>query len=397
MIGQQLKQSSVKNGQEQVTQIPYRMQLLQKANPRLPTTAEGLPVGFYRVDLLPETQPETSQEEVQSLRNAYTDLHFEHGYPTFGDGRPFWYKLDYEPSFAYGVFQLFLELGEGEEPRSVAALLENEEVRSLANQIYGSSSSPFSSERGLESSHSVNGGEKESKTAAATDERSPVKRTLTAAALSTLLNEFAVLYLWKSRSRAYDLYREASYRHLKLRRQTTVENEHYLLAQMLMTKLKNKMLDNPSFFDEMSPKVATDLLGKLVAIQRISSGLPAAGPLSQKESPEDVTFEMILRSLGARAAKGHVFDQNGREAATGNALTKVLEDPRAAGMMQEVIIRVSKATLPSEDGESGSEGRNPRGMRFKGRPRQSETIDTEDLSTGYDLNGVPGQVVNGDD
>src|SRR3972149_2029577 len=85
--------------------LPYRVLLLQRAIPALPVTAEGLPIGFYRVDLLPEQSPGDAKEEAQALRNAYTDLNFDHGYPTLSDGRPFWYKLDYEPGFAFGAFQ----------------------------------------------------------------------------------------------------------------------------------------------------------------------------------------------------------------------------------------------------------------------------------------------------
>jgi hypothetical protein len=350
---------------EPAQQLPYRVRLLQKAVPTLPVTAEGLPIGFYRVDLLPEQSPGDAKEEAQALRNAYINLCFDHGYPTLSDGRPFWYKLDYEPGFAFGAFQIYLEANDTG-PRELSLLADNEEIRRLAGRMYQLN----------KQSTAISGID--------TEELPPVE------AVTAILMEFSILYLWRARAKAHDLYEEAAYRHLKLRRQTSIENEHYLLAVSLMTKLKEKMLNSPNFFEDMSAKTATELLSKLVAIQRISVGLPAAGPLPNKEQSEDISFEMIMRTLAQKTAKGNVFDQSGREVTTENALSKVLEDPRAAGMMQEVIIRVSKAAQKPTDSQ---------GHRFKSRNRSNEIITDDDLTAPFDIEGAPnaGENMNLDD
>ena len=115
--------------------LPYRAILLQRAFGHIPVTAEGLPVGYYRVDLLPTTY-EKPEVEAHSLRSAYVDLSFEHGYPTLGDGRPFWHKLEFEPGFAYGAFQIYLDsLNEG--PRELTQLAQNEELIRIASQVQG--------------------------------------------------------------------------------------------------------------------------------------------------------------------------------------------------------------------------------------------------------------------
>jgi len=339
--------------------LSYRAQLLQKAQPRVPSTAEGLPVGYYRVDLLPMSHQGAEADEVQALKNAYSDLSFEYGYPTLPDGRPFWHKLDFEPGFAYGAFQMYLEeIREG--PRELTKLSTNEELLQLASQVQ-----PLANE----------------------EQWSPKR-------LNDLLYEFSVLYIWRPRSRAHDVYKEAAYRHLRLKRQMSVEDEHYTLAANLLQQLKEKVLNTPKFFDNMKPQTAADLLQKLVGIQRVSVGLPAAGPLSQKETPEDTSFEMIIRSLAQRT--GNIYENGAVGSALGSEsrgiLSSVLKDPEAAKNLQEVIIRVTRAQqqrLPNPHEQQ-------QGHQFKSRQRAAEIITQEDLQGPYDLTGAPGENVGAD-
>lgn len=334
----------------QTQQVSYRAQLVQKASAKIPYTAEGLPVGLYRVDLLPISQT-TPLEEVQSLKTAYIDLSYEHGYPTLPDGRPYWQKLGFEPGFAFGAFQIYLELiNDG--PREISQLYDNQELLQLSSRM-----------KGLPPGQSV----------------SPQELGIT-------INEFAILYYWRTRSKAYDLYKEASFRHQRLRRQMTSEEKHYSLATTLMKELEEKVFQDPEFWQHMSGKTAVDLLGKLVAIQRVSVGLPAQGPLSQKETPESTTFEMIMRTLGQKAA-GNTYEHAGNQAQSRELLDTVLKDKGSTENLQELIIRVTKAqhdVLPSNE---------PQARTFKGRNRTNgsrhEIITTEDI-TGYDISGVPG-------
>lgn len=331
--------------------ISYRAKLAQKASQRLPMTGDGLPVGYYRVDLLPanETPPE---EEIIALRNAYIDLGFEQGYPTLNDGRPFWHKLDFEPGFAFGCFQIYLEqLDIG--PRELSEMSNNEELLQLAAQIHG-----------------LNGD----------GERFSPKR------LYAILLEYSILYSWRFRAKAHDLYKEAAYRHLRLRRQMNTEDKHYTTAASMLDKLQKKVFDMPKFFDDLKPRDAIDLLAKLVNIQRISAGLPGGGPLSQKETPDDTSFEMIMRTLSGKmgASAGNVFDQNGAQVSK-EVLQSVLEDKETAGMLQEVIIRVTSASHSAASAENVSRAR-----QFKGRGRKMEAINSEDIQP-YDISGAPGE------
>jgi hypothetical protein len=367
--------------------LPYRARLLQKASPRIPTTAEGLPVGLYRVDLLPEYDLRDPQEELQALKNAYLNLSFEYGYPTLSDGRPFWYKLDFEPGFTYAAFQIYLEaVNFG--PRDLATVASDKELRRIAHKMLGSNGSGSNGSNG---SNSSGNGNTNTGTDAETQSAEPVELAEVEQVIP-MLYEASILYAWRARAKAYDLFKEAAYRHMKLRRQSTVEDGHYELSSTLLEELKEKVINKDAFFEGMSPKVAVELLGKLVAIQRVSVGLPAAGPLPNKEAPEDVSFEMIMRSLAQKSVgtQGNVYDHATGQV-THSALNKVLSDPESANMLQEVIIRVTKATHQQNLNSDA-----PQGKRFLGRGEHE--ITREDLmDLPYDISGAPGANLDGID
>jgi hypothetical protein len=377
---------------------------MQRALQRLPQTGEGIPVGFYRIDLLPPPSS-TIEEEVRGLQLAYQDLSFEHGYPTLQDGRPWWYKLDFEPGFAYGAFQIYLEMGQSA-PRALGSLSENEELLRLAAQVYPqeensnvqtkTQTQTKTQGKSIQYVPRNGGGPKASNgntapaplIAEAPGARADIP-TITPSRLSSILTEFSILYNWKARARAFDLYQDAAYRHRKLRRQSTSEDSHYVMAESLLSKLKSEVLDAPNFFKDMDPKVALDMLVKLVSIQRISTGLPASGPLAPKDVPEETSFEMIMRTLGRKAAQtdGNLFDQNGSLLGGQDVVDKALGDKDATTGLQELIIRVTKASHQNYDPLEGTEGR-----RFKGRgprSRTQEILDSESLEP-YDFSGAPG-------
>jgi hypothetical protein len=287
---------------------------------------------------------------VQSLKTAYIDLSFEHGYPTLPDSRPYWHKLDFEPGFAFGAFQIYLELINAG-PREISLMRENAELLQIVSQQKGRQSTPEE--------------------------------------LGQIINEFSVLYYWRTRAKAHDLYKEASYRHLRLRRQMTVEEKHYETATALLKKLTEEVFTDKDFWEQMSGKTAVDLLSKLVAIQRVSVGLPAAGPLSQKETPESTTFEMIMRSLGQKTA-GQIYENGTNQAHSREVLDTVLKDKDTAAGLQELIIKVTRAThqqLPNPH-----EGQRARTFTGRNRPNApvTEIIQNEDI-TGYDISGAPGE------
>lgn len=325
--------------------LSARAQLLRKASARIPTTAEGLPVGFYRADLLPieddlSQQSDMSQApttsngtsitstsdaqqamdaatkqlaEVEALRAAYVELSYEHSYPTLPNGEPFWHKLDYEPGLAYSTLQMYLEANT-DGVRTLDSIATSEEFVHVLSASLGRSDFVTTTE-----------------------------------ALHTL-NEFFILYNWRARAKAYDLFHEAAYRHTRMRRAMNMEDHHYKTAENLLTKVITYM-ESQDFIDNLGPKAAIDALSKLVAIQRISVGLPSGGPLPQKERDETSQFEAILRQVGVQQASA----SGQKEQAPGQArlLDALLQNPDTVKNMQELVIRVTTTNFaPTQKGNT---------------------------------------------
>ena len=387
----------------------YRASLVRRYASRIPITSEGILTGFYRPDLLPFEDPQlltspahcappatadlqssdlrssaepdkdcspagTTKDapigfsavtgEIQNkisrgdleevidsnniianaLRVAYVELGFDHGYPTIPSGMPFWSKLDFESGFAYACFQMFLEQGE-EGPREIHQLLNNDELFRVFQDNFGKESTKQS--------------------------------------LLFQLQEYFVIHYWYPRSRAFDLYRDTSERHSRLRRQSSMESRHYKLAKKALERLE-LCLDNDDFWAEVSPRVAFDALSKLVAIERVSTGLPAGGPLPVNQQPEATSFEMIMRAVAQQqgatqiSAMGSTRD-NGSHMK--DMVDQILTDPTTVKSLQEVIVRIS--TVKS----SGEENNNLR--RFPGK---QETIDVNAVEIAPDFAKNPANI-----
>lgn len=377
----------------------YRAQLIRKFGSRIPTTGEGLLVGYYRPDLLPSSpsklilpqspfkvldsniakankaegdtsyiaiqpravtedrsedlavflenkknedelaamgaSPDLSNDTVgaddiaQHLRASYVELVFDHGYPAMPNGMPFWHKMEFETGFAFAAFQMFLEIGD-DGPRQLFELANNRELLQVA--------------------------------------KSQAQRDLTTTELGFQLQEYFIVHYWHSRAKAYDLYKEAALRHQRLRKADKMEEKHFKIAGIILEKLE-AYFGTEEFMNEMTPKTAMDALAKLVAIQRVSVGLPASGPLSVQQQPQETSFEMIMRSIAQK--QGAASEGIGAGFGAGTSHTKqmidqILTDPDSAKSIQEVIIKISTA-------HAGVEATPEK--RFPGKIRPAEVID----------------------
>ena len=385
-------------------QPSYRAQLIRKFGGRIPTTSEGIITGYYRPDMLPMQAPgkvpklfqETSlanagnnahmrdpddsklaailcsaadadaemgeaqnaritnrEDAVKNeedhvfaaigdfrmpkngmaivdvdpitLRHAYVELNFGHGYPAMPNGMPFWHKMDFEAGFAFAAFQMFLEMGD-DGPRELFDLCQNLELLQVAGQQIG--------------------------------------RDITPMELGFRLQEYFILHYWYVRGRAFDLYKETALRHQRLRKQVKMEDKHYKIADSILQKLE-MYFQSDAFMREMSPKTAMDALAKLVAIQRISIGLPSGGPLPINQQADATSFEMIMRNVaqtqGAGTSAGNGFGSGSNH--TKDMINQVLSDPSATQNLQEVIIKISTAT-------SGKPETSER--RFPGKPQRAD-------------------------
>jgi hypothetical protein len=274
-------------------------------------------------------------EVAAQLRAAYVELNFDHGYPAMPGGMPFWFKFDFEAGFAFAAFQMYLEMGEGG-PRKFHELCLNGELLAVARNQ-------------------------------ADDPE------LTSAVLNLQLQEYFILHYWYARSKAFDLYREAALRHQRLRRQETTEEKHFNVAASLLEKLSAYFLTE-RFMDEMTPKAALDAFSKIVAIQRVSVGLPASGPLDEMKAGQQATsFEMIMRNVAKKNNAGSALgsDFGAGTSHTREMLDQILLDPMSAANLQEVIIRVSQVATNADQLPE---------RRFPGRRKDIPMVDTVDVA-----------------
>lgn len=302
--------SAQQQEQEQEQQLPVAVSgdkalLVRRLAAKTPSTHGGIPVGFYRADLLPsiqftENSKEDSKEDPLSsvhptdLEAAYVELSFQEGFPTLPGGAPFWFKMDYEPAIAYSAFQIYLEQVE-EGPRSLSAVANNEGLKAALN------------------GHTTQ-----------------------------LINEWYTLYYWSARTKAHDIYREAAHRHIRAKRALYTEDRHFLAAEKLLD-LALTYIGSPQFMQEMTPKTAIEALKIAAGLQRVSVGLPANGPLTAREenAQSGSNFEVIIKQT-AQKSDPDTFDSNGNLVAPQDLqLSAAMDDPESAQLLQEIVIRMS--------------------------------------------------------
>lgn len=302
--------------------IDSRAELLRQLTDTLPVNEFNLPTFIYRPDFLdhnrfatilkdlvhpaqatntaankPHTTPTSTvpaRSAVAELQNALSastfELDYKEGYPTHR-GFPLWERLPWESPQEYQAFQQYITI---------------DGVRQISR--------------------------------------------LTAYEHNDLQQWFHINY-WPLRSRAFDLFCLASHTKTKIQRATRAENDHFRKAGRLLQALEN-IFDSEAFeekFKELSPEDAVNMLGKLVAIQRVSVGLPAAGPpkeVVQREAPTQVVMQQIINQPAKQEREEEKVDL-------------LLDSPENLEMAQRLIISVNGASgaidVPSQtDLDTGS-------------------------------------------
>lgn len=329
-----------------------RATIIKEAAERTPLTAEGLPIGIYRADLInPSPQledkevktegegiedgpkdPETPKAE-ENLDHAYLELQFHEGFPALPGGYPLWHKWDFEPDNAFNCFQIYLNQIESG-PRALAFLIKNPEVRQFI--CNGESTSLPSEEVSLK--------------------------------VHQALTDWFYTFYWQARAKGHDLFREAAYRQIRVRRAMECENYHYEQCDFLLKKVMDYM-KSADFWEELAPKEAINMFKTLILTQRISAGLPGVGPLTPAlEFQQTQDFELIMRTVAQRnqapkdlyTEDGQPINEEAREALQG-----LLGDPTQTRLMQEMIIRVHdnrrEAQGLAPGSASGAPALTPRG------------------------------------
>ena len=361
----------------EVTFEQRQVAVLQQLTSELPLNDYGLPIGFYRTDILPwhehsptdtytedtsqpnehnepsirgnagtlvlldddepdqtagseelqladdilsgslndaeeETSPTTKPALIKdhriagfltsALESAFIWMNYNEGFPALPNGKPFWDNLDFEPPEAYSVFTRYLQMHQGRE----AVIDDEDDLGEAASGIRSISTlaADLHSDKDL---------------LAKVDQ----------------YQMYYHLYYWGLRAKSYDVFRVAQHRRQQEVRAIEVEDSHFITSNRLMNKLSKYMDDDEEFWDMMTPKTAIDMFKTLTQIQRISAGLPAAGPASKEEGKRSTnqSFGMILKQV---AQENNIEVGTQKEKST--LMERIQKDPEAIAQLQALII-----------------------------------------------------------
>lgn len=239
----------------------------------------------------------------EALSKAYVPLQYDEGFPAFLNGSPFWGRLEYEPVDAFQAFQRYLQMNLGR-----AADPEDEEDHGKA----------------------ASGTRSISQLATMLHPDSNLLK------MADMYQGYYHLYYWGHRASAYDLFRVAQYRNQQELRAIETQDEHYVIARRLRSRLMQYFESKEDFWDFMTPKVGIDFFKTLTQVERVSAGIPAAGPISaDREGAVGMPFEIHLKTIAQsnRQDTGTTIDEEG------DVLDRALDDEKTTAFLQELIIR----------------------------------------------------------
>ena len=257
----------------------------------IPLNEYQLPDFFYRSDLLPSNIYNMS---VSDCDVAVVHLDYYEGYPTFDNGKIFWFQLPYESFQDYTLFQRYLN-----QPEEIGL----RQLQTLA-----------------------------------------MENNLSTQKVMELAGE----YMWAWRSRAYDLFQVAAERKRREVRARNVENKHYNASASLLEQLLLKF-ENPEWINELSAKEGIAVLETLAKLQRMSVGLAANGnagntPINHEAAANGADLmREITRNLAG----------NAEGLGISNNLQQLLKDPSFALDAQALIIRVRGSEQRYENSATG--------------------------------------------
>lgn len=256
---------------------------------QIPLNEFQLPAFFYRSDLLPHDLSQLTQEEADV---CLVELSYADGYPTYNNGHTFWQQLPHESFNDFILFQRYCDQADTIGLRQIH-LLAHENNVSMAK-----------------------------------------------------IQELYEEYYWKFRARAFDLFQVAADRKLRERRSRRLEDNHYQIADTLLSELKHK-LENPEIFNNLSGKELLECLRLLINIQRVSSGLAQNG--NAGATPYNPEAAMDGRQLMEELTKNNSSQDVGL--GLGGGLADLLKDPNFALEAQKIVLRVRHQNDPNAHSE----------------------------------------------
>ena len=207
---------------------------------------------------------------------------------------PFWERLTFEPPRCFEAFKLYLQQG-NDSARQIHLLNSNPDHPN-ANRHSSHSHSHSHPDVGEDVKEDVGEDVKE-------DVKERVGEDVKSVGTREELFEWANLYYWRLRSRAFDLFQAAFERHLRSKRAIQFQDDSYLTS-LRLANVAEAYLNSPAFAAEMSPKVALEALRLSQQMGRDALGLSktgrAGGGNSNGSNNDGITIDIRteLRRLG---------------------------------------------------------------------------------------------------
>ncbi len=253
----------------------------------------------------------------EDIMSAFVPLVYDEGFPTFENGDPFWTCLHYEPMEAYAAFVKYLAMSSGGKMQVV--LDDDLEDTSDPENIRGAS--------GVRSiSQLANELERDDTQVIAVQEQ---------------LQVWAQLYYWDWRAKAYDLFRVVQHRTQQEIRAIETQDSHYLISRRLIAKALEFMDDDEDFKDQLTPKMALDMLRLGMTGERLAAGMSATGGSGDGTPAVHTSVSMSLRQV-ANDSKGEEVEIS--ESGGVEILEQALHDPKKTEILQDLILEMQVNT-----------------------------------------------------
>lgn len=292
-----------------------KAEVVELINTRVATNRYGLPEGYYRPDLLPNSieelqsntlldsdgseilipnAPESGEDfnadllDDAKLEMAYVKLSYNEGFPAVPTGQSYWDMFDFEFPGAYGIFQEYLKLGD----KSIRLLT------SLGHKYF------------LED-----------------------------------LYVYYHLYSWASRAKAYDLFKVVSRRKETSLAIMAMNSTHLDQADKL-SQIAMSYIESEEFEDLLTPKVAMEALKLSNQMSRLSHDLPANAPATKEgtgapggnNTTEVIINQVIGNDHQLTSQTEGVISTGERDAAMRD---KILSNPETAKLAQSLLLSLS--------------------------------------------------------
>lgn len=279
-----------------------RVEVMRKLSAGLPLNEIGLPNYIYRTDLIPaelyDEEHITVPERIDILSSASITLDYIEGYPSMGDGTPFWNQLPFEPIAAFNLFVDYL----GTTSRTTETGRLEAPIRTLAATAKFTAQPP------------------------------------------NKLQELSYMYYWPHRAKAHDLFMIANFQKQRQTRALLIEDEQYIKATKWANKAEKRLEEifaNEDELMDMKPREVLEMLVRMMALQRVSAGMPANGPGVNSTGPEGISgqgasLQTLLKGIATQAG------ERSKDAEDDTfSIDAIMDDPEQMAKLQELITKAN--------------------------------------------------------